>query len=89
MDNFTASDGNAGSVFVVYLIGQCVDGVDSFNCGCDPGFTGEMCQTNIDDCVGVGCSRNGECLDGVNSFTCECSPGYTGPLCDIQGLTNQ
>ena len=65
--------------------GQCVDGVDSFNCSCDPGFTGELCQTNIDDCVGVNCSGNRECLDGVNSFTCECSPGYTGPICDIQG----
>ena len=66
--------------------GQCVDGVDSFNCKCDPGFTGELCQTNIDECVGVKCSGNGECLDGVNSFTCECSPGYTGPLCGIQGI---
>ena len=68
------------------ILGHCLDGLDSFNCRCDPGFTGEQCQTNIDDCVGVRCSGNGECLDGVNSFTCECSPGYTGPHCDIQGL---
>ena len=63
-----------------------MDGVNSFNCSCDPGFTGELCQTNIDDCVGGRCSGNGECLDGVNTFTCECSPGYTGSHCDIQGL---
>ena len=62
--------------------GHCVDGVDSFNCSCDPGFTGELCQTNINECVGVDCSGNGECLDGVNSFTCECNPGYTGQVCD-------
>ena len=67
--------------------GQCVDEVDSFNCSCDPGFTGEVCQTNIDDCVGVRCSGNGECLDGVNSFTCKCSPIFTGQLCDTQGIT--
>ena len=51
---------------------------------CVPGFTGTDCQTNIDDCEDVDCSRNGQCLDGVNSFTCECAPGYTGLLCDTQ-----
>ena len=65
--------------------GQCFDREDSFYCSCDPGFTGELCQTNVDECVGVNCSGNGECSDGVNSFTCECSPGYTGQLCDVQG----
>ena len=65
--------------------GQCVDGVNNFNCSCDPGFTGELCQTNTDECVGVNCSGNGECLDGVNSFICKCSLGYTGEVCDIQG----
>ena len=62
--------------------GRCVDGENSFNCNCDPGFTGELCQTDIDECIGVNCSGKGECLDGVNSFTCECSLDYTGPLCD-------
>ena len=68
--------------------GQCVDGVGSFNCSCDPGFTGETCQTNIDDCVEAqNCSGRGQCVDGVNSFTCECSPGYSGTLCEIEGYT--
>ena len=26
-----------------------------FKCSCDPGFTGEICYTNIDECVGVNC----------------------------------
>ena len=63
--------------------GQCVDGVDSFNCSCDPGFTGELCQTNIDDCVGVDCSGNGWCVDGIGNFTCNCSAGYTGTECEV------
>ena len=55
-----------------YFHGDCVDGVNLFHYTCDPGFTGELCQTNIDDCVGVTCSGNGVCVDGVNSFTCQC-----------------
>ena len=56
--------------------GECnMDGMDTIHCTCDPGFTGELCQTNIDDCVGVNCSGNGQCVDGVNSFTCECTTG--------------
>ena len=40
--------------------GECsMDDVGTFHCACDPGFTGELCQTNIDDCVGVDCSGNG------------------------------
>ena len=60
--------------------GQCVDEVNNFQCICDPGFTGELCQ-DIDDCVGVSCSGNGQCVDGVNSFQCTCDPGFTGDTC--------
>ena len=63
--------------------GRCVDGVDSFNCSCDPGFTGELCQTNIDECAGVNCSGNGWCVDGIDSFSCNCSAGYTGTQCEV------
>ena len=58
---------------------------NSFHCICDPGFTGELCQTNVDDCVGVDCSGNGRCVDGVNNFTCECARGFSGPLCSESG----
>ena len=64
--------------------GECrMDVVDSFYCVCDPGFTGELCQTNM--CVGVDCSGNGRCVVGVNNFTCECAHGFTGPLCSESG----
>ena len=32
---------------------------------CVPGFTGTMCEENIDDCVGVSCGENRQCVDGV------------------------
>ena len=62
-----------------------MDGMGTFHCACYPGFTGETCQTNIDDCVGVDCSGNGQCVDGMNKFTCECSFGFSGPLCSSEG----
>ena len=64
--------------------GECVEGIDTFTCECNIGFTGADCMTDINDCEGVDCG-NGVCRDtGVNSFTCECNAGFTGSQC----LTN-
>ena len=60
--------------------GTCTDGDNLFTCDCNEGFTGLMCQTNIDDCVGVNCSGHGQCIDGMNNFTCLCQSGFTGVL---------
>ena len=71
--------------------GVCRNVVNSFRCMCSPGFTGVLCQTNvdIDDCIGVDCSENGRCVDGVNNFTCECAPGFRGPKCsEFEGMYN-
>ena len=64
--------------------GQCVDGVNTFECACNPGFTGEFCQCNIDDCFpgGINCSVN-----GVSH--CECSPGPGHhPVCTATSTTS-
>lgn len=54
------------------------------NCSCLPGYTGALCDVEIDDCIGVDCSGNGECIDRLNAFECICSPGYTGALCEVK-----
>ena len=41
--------------------GVCRNVVNNFQCMCIPGFTGVLCQTNINDCVGVDCTGNGWC----------------------------
>jgi hypothetical protein len=52
-------------------------------CTCNDGFTGDRCETNVDDCIDQTCSGHGSCVDGVNSFTCTCNDGFTGDRCVI------
>lgn len=58
-----------------------MDRVNGFDCICPTGFTGERCETNVDDCKGNTCLNGGTCVDMVNQFRCQCVPGYIGPLC--------
>ncbi|KER32803.1 hypothetical protein T265_01276 [Opisthorchis viverrini] len=61
----------------------CVDVGDSFNCICRPGFDGQYCQNNINECSSMPCYNNGTCVDLINSFECQCPKGFTGSDCSI------
>ena len=58
--------------------GECIEGL----CQCNPGFVGDFCEVNIDECMDRPC-QNGECIDGINSFVCQCEAGYEGELCEV------
>jgi len=62
--------------------GICTDGINSFTCDCEDGFSGDNCEVNIDDCASFPCLNGGTCIDGVNTFTCQCTPGFTGVICN-------
>ncbi|XP_053266945.1 brevican core protein [Pleuronectes platessa] len=51
-------------------------------CVCAPGYTGQHCETDVDECESNPCLNGATCLDGVNSFTCLCLPSYAGELCE-------
>ncbi|XP_070781162.1 versican core protein [Enoplosus armatus] len=51
-------------------------------CMCAPGYTGQHCETDVDECQSNPCLNGATCLDGVNSFTCLCLPSYAGELCE-------
>ena len=70
--------------------GICVSDIDcnggtcntDGGCDCATGYSGDSCETNIDECAPVPCKNGGTCHDGVNSFTCTCAAGYSGDTCE-------
>ncbi|KAK2140283.1 hypothetical protein LSH36_1402g00006 [Paralvinella palmiformis] len=61
--------------------GTCVDQLMNFTCQCLPGYTGQLCLQNEDDCVNHTCRHNSKCIDGINSYSCKCTEGFFGPRC--------
>ena len=66
--------------------GTCLQSVSGIICECRGDFTGETCETMIDDCQDVDCN-DGTCVDGVQSFACLCEPGFTGDFCGERETT--
>ncbi|KAK3599228.1 hypothetical protein CHS0354_012836 [Potamilus streckersoni] len=53
-----------------------------FKCTCQPGYTGEQCATEIDNCASNPCQNFGTCQNFVNGYHCHCLPGFTGYNCE-------
>lgn len=60
--------------------GRCVDGIGHYECVCPPGFTGEHCEGDINECRPSPCHKSGslDCVQLANDFQCRCRLGYTG-----------
>jgi hypothetical protein len=43
---------------------------EQYSCLCQPGYTGPLCQTDIDECASQPCSVGDVCEDFVNGFIC-------------------
>ncbi|XP_065070368.1 sperm receptor for egg jelly-like [Rhopilema esculentum] len=59
----------------------CINGINKFTCICLPGYTGNLCQSDLNECVSQPCQHGGTCVDAINQFSCNCVPGYVGSLC--------
>uniref|UniRef100_H3D7S9 Versican core protein n=1 Tax=Tetraodon nigroviridis TaxID=99883 RepID=H3D7S9_TETNG len=62
--------------------GSCYKNGPQDACMCAPGFTGQRCETEVDECQPNPCLNGATCVDGPGSFSCVCMPSYTGELCE-------
>ncbi|XP_049324370.1 versican b isoform X2 [Astyanax mexicanus] len=83
-DNGTAVDRDGSDLCRVNICengGTCVSNGED-RCFCAAGFSGDRCETDIDECQSNPCRNGATCLDGVDSFSCVCLPSYSGSLCE-------
>ncbi|XP_074620014.1 uncharacterized protein LOC141878864 isoform X2 [Acropora palmata] len=66
--------------------GQCVPqeprGQGNYTCQCSPGYTGQYCSVEIDECASYPCLR-GRCTDLLNNYSCSCYLGFEGRNCEV------
>lgn len=60
--------------------GVCQDQFNEFNCSCSPGWEGELCEMEINECSSSPCVY-GTCKDLMADYECNCEPGYEGKNC--------
>ena len=62
--------------------GSCTNYPTMFRCSCVQGFTGNNCETGIDECSSNPCKNRAICHDLVNDYRCSCVHGFTGKKCE-------
>lgn len=63
--------------------GECVEVDEGLLCLCKPGFKGEVCEIEVDECESSPCLNGALCIDYLNSYECACSPGFSGMNCEV------
>ena len=49
-----------------------------YYCACADGFTGSLCEMDVDECDSDPCQSGATCFNRPGAYLCECRPGWTG-----------
>ncbi|KAB5567583.1 hypothetical protein PHYPO_G00234400 [Pangasianodon hypophthalmus] len=61
--------------------GSCQDLFNHYSCDCAPGWQGENCQDDVNECISGPCVH-GTCRNLPGEYLCQCAQGYRGRNCD-------
>lgn len=71
--------------------GLCSSSLNDFVCSCPNGYTGKLCQHDIDSCQTNPCRQGGTCIDrpGSQGYECQCPAGYGGKQASLGQAMNE
>ncbi|GAA6099215.1 slit homolog 3 protein [Tachysurus ichikawai] len=61
---------------------KCVPLSKGYRCECLPGYVGQHCEQDYNDCLENKCQHGAECVDAINGYTCVCKDGFSGLFCE-------
>lgn len=47
-----------------------------YRCVCSPGYVGDDCSIDYNDCEEHRCQNGAQCVDELNGYSCVCTEGY-------------
>ena len=50
------------------------------------GYSGRLCDQDIDECLETNVCNGGTCYNNQGSFSCACSDGYFGTHCEVGNI---
>lgn len=71
---YSVSDGQEGSDSTVRQP-QIFLKYDMFFLSCPPGFMGDFCEVDVNECCSAPCLNGAICQDLINSYVCHCRSG--------------
>ena len=52
--------------------------VNEYRCECAVGWTGSLCDADIDECAANQCQNGATCTDLIGNYSCSCLAGFAG-----------